>query len=199
MIVKNLKKLANNKYNVTIDNDTYKFNENIVVKYRLVKGKEIDDKILKEALEANDYDSIYLKTEKYVINYRKSEKEVINYLRKKEIDEKYISKIIKKLKDNKLIDDSSLVDAMVYSLIKKSNGKKLIEQKLFMHGLDNELIDKAIKNIDMNEYYNYLSKLYEKIKHKYDKYDDYIRINKIKNYLLQKGYTFEDINTLRIK
>ena len=199
MIVKSLKKLANNKYNVTIDNDTYKFNENIVVKYRLVKGKEIDDKILKEAIQANDFDSIYLKTEKYAINYRKSEKEIIKYLKNKEVDEKYISQIIKKLKDNKLIDDSSLVEAMVYSLIKKSNGKKLIEQKLYMHGLDKELIDNAIKNIDMKEYYNYLSKLYEKIKHKYDKFEDYIRVNKLKNYLLQKGYTIDDINTLKIK
>ena len=83
MIVKSLKK-SRNKYIVEIDNEKYEFSENIIVNYRLVKGKEIDSITLLSALRDNSLDSLYLKTERYVINYNKSEKEIIRYLKKKE-------------------------------------------------------------------------------------------------------------------
>ena len=126
MIVKNLKK-NKNKYIVTIDNTDYTFSENIIVKYRLVKGKEIDNQTLKSAISENHYDSLYLKAERYAINYRKSEKEIVRYLKNKECDNQTIQKIVSKLRSLKLIDDSSLVIDLANSLVKKYNGKKMIE------------------------------------------------------------------------
>ncbi len=199
MIVKSLKKIPRkSEYLVTIDSTDYKFKENIVVKYRLVKNKEIDNETLKMAISENDFESIYLKTERYVINYSKSEKEVIRYLKKKEIDNLTINKIIAKLRQLNLIDDTNLVEALIYSYIKKYNGIKLIEEKLKQKGIDYDLIDSSLNNIDYDTYYLYLNKLYEKIKNRYDKYDSYIRKNKIKKYLLSRGYTYSDIEKLGI-
>ena len=198
MIVKNLKK-NKNKYVVTIDNNDYTFNENIIVKYRLVKGKEIDNQTLKLAISENDYDSIYLKTERYAINYRKSEKEIVRYLKNKDVDNQIIQKIVSKLRSLKLIDDSSLVIDLANSLVKKYNGKKMIEAKLKDKGIDNELIDMALEKIDYDLYINYLEMLYLKVKDKYNKYDDYIRINKIKAYLISRGYSYNDIALIKIK
>ena len=199
MIVKSIKKVPRkSEYLVTIDNDDYKFKENIVVKYRLVKNKEIDKETLKMAISENDFESIYLKTERYVINYSKSEKEVVRYLKKKEVDNLTINKIIDKLRKLNLIDDTSLVESLVYSYIKKYNGVNLIGEKLKQKGIDYDLIDKALSNIDYDTYYLYLNKLYEKVKHRYDKYDSYIRKNKIKKYLLSRGYTYSDIEKLSI-
>ena len=199
MIVKSLKKIPRkSEYLVTIDSTDYKFKENIVVKYRLVKNKEIDNETLKMAISENDFESIYLKTERYVINYSKSEKEVIRYLKKKEIDNLTINKIIAKLRQLNLIDDTNLVEALIYSYIKKYNGIKLIEEKLKQKGIDYDLIDSSLNNIDYYSYYLYLNKLYEKIKNRYDKYDSYIRKNKIKKYLLSRGYTYSDIEKLGI-
>ena len=198
MIVKNLKK-NKKKYVVTIDNDDYTFNENIIVKYRLVKGKEIDNQTLKLAISENDYDSLYLKTEKYVITYRKSEREVVRYLKDKNCENQIIQKIISKLRDLNLIDDTNLVIDLCNSLVKKSNGKKMIEAKLIQKGFKEELIDMAIDNIDYDLYIKYLEKLYLKVKNKYNKYDDYIRINKIKSYLISRGYSYNDISLLNIK
>lgn len=198
MIVKNLKK-SKNKYIVTIDDSDYKFSENIVVKYRLVKGKEIDNNTLKSAISENDYDSLYLKAEKYAINYRKSEKEIVRYLKNKDCDNQTIQKIITKLRSLKLIDDSSLVIDLANSLVKKYNGKKMIEAKLIQKGINNELIDMALDKIDYDLYIKYLEKLYLKIKDKYNKYDDYMRINKIKSYLISRGYSYNDISLIKIK
>ena len=199
MIVKNLKK-NKNKYIVTIDNTDYTFSENIIVKYRLVKGKEIDNQTLKSAISENDYDSLYLKAERYAINYRKSEKEIVRYLKNKECDNQTIQKIVSKLRSLKLIDDSSLVIDLANSLVKKYNGKKMIEAKLKEKGINDELIDMALDNIDYDLYINYLEKLYLKVKDKYNKFDDdYIRINKIKAYLISRGYSYNDIALIKIK
>ena len=199
MIVKNLKK-NKNKYVVTVDNTDYTFSENIIVKYRLVKGKEIDNQTLKSAISENDYDSLYLKAERYAINYRKSEKEIVRYLKNKECDNQTIQKIVSKLRSLKLIDDSSLVIDLANSLVKKYNGKKMIEAKLKEKGINDELIDMALANIDYDLYINYLEKLYLKVKDKYNKFDDdYIRINKIKAYLISRGYSYNDIALIKIK
>ncbi len=199
MIVKSLKRLANNKYKVLIDNEEYKFNENIIVNYRLVKGKEVTRDILNLAIKENDYDSLYLKTEKYVITYNKSEREIIRYLKNKNATPDTINKIILKLKKNKLIDDSNLINDLINSLIKKFNGIKMIEAKLHQKGFDDDLIKSSLSVIDYDYYCNILEILYNKIRNKYDKYDNYTRINKIKSYLLQRGYTYSDIQTLKIK
>lgn len=198
MIVNNLKK-NKKKYIVSIDNVDYTFNENIIVKYRLVKGKEIDNQTLKLAISENDYDNLYLKAERYAINYRKSEKEIVRYLKNKDCDNIIIQKIISKLRSLKLIDDSSLVIDLCNSLVKKYNGKKMIESKLIQKGINEELIDMALSQIDYDLYIKYLEKLYLKIKDKYNKYDDYIRINKIKAYLISRGYSYNDIALIKIK
>lgn len=200
MIVKSLKRIGKtNKYNVIIDDITYKFNENIIVNYRLVKGKEVTEDILFKAIKENDYDTLYLKAERYVITYNKSEKEIRRYLKNKDANPNDIENIILKLRKNKLIDDSSLIIDLINSLIKKYNGIKMIESKLYQKGFDEALIKKTIFEIDYDLYCNCLNILYNKIRNKYDKYDDYTRINKIKSYLLQRGYTYSDIADLKIK
>jgi len=200
MIVKSLKRIGkSNKYNVIIDNDTYKFNENIIVNYRLVKGKEVTEDLLSKAIKENDYDSLYLKAEKYAINYRKSEKEIIRYLKNKDANPNDILNIISKLRKNKLIDDTNLIVDLINSLIKKYNGIKMIELKLYQKGFDEDLIKKQLTEIDYDLYCNCLENLYNKVRNKYDKYDSYIRINKIKSYLLSRGYTYDDIASLKIK
>ena len=198
MIVKSLKK-SRNKYIVEIDNEKYEFSENIIVNYRLVKGKEIDSITLLSALRDNSLDSLYLKTERYVINYNKSEKEIIRYLKKKEATKEQIELIINKLRKNKLIDDTNLIKDLINSLIKKYNGIKMIEYKLYQKGFDEALIKSALSEIDYDFYCKNLNILYNKIRTKYDKYDNYIRINKIKSYLVSRGYTYDDISSLKIK
>ncbi len=48
----------------------------------------------------------------------------------------------------------------------------------------------------MDEYYAALRKLYAKIKDKYNKYDDFNRINRIKAYLFSRGYSTGEISIL---
>ena len=47
--------------------------------------------------------------------------------------------------------------------------------------------------MDMNAYKNGLIKLFSKVEHRYDKYDLSIRKEKLKAYLLSRGYTYSEI------
>ena len=199
MIVTNLKKLKNNNYLVTIDDEDYKLDEEIILNYRLVKGKELDEKTLKDAIIKNNIALYYNKALNYVAKYQKGSNEIYDYLKKYELDDKDIYFIINKLKSIKLIDDNKLINNLVSSLVRNANGINMIKEKLYQKKFNSSLIDEALKAIDYDEYYEALNKLVIKSKEKYKKEEnDYKRLIKIKNYLLQRGYTYSDIENIDI-
>ena len=136
---------------------------------------------------------------RYAIRYMKSKREIYEYIFNKTNDEYITNDIINKLIENHIIDDNKIIDSYIYSYIINSNGINMIKEKLYQKGFNQSLIVKKILDIDYDLYYEYLKKLYNKIKNKYDNPNDYIRINKIKNYLYQRGYTYSDMEELDIK
>jgi len=199
-IIKELNKVKNkNIYNLVIDDKTYTFDEDTILEFHLFKDKEIDDDILDRALNSAKISSYYEKALSYSIKYAKGSKEVYYYLLDKGLDINSSHEIVNKLVERKIIDDKNLIKAIIYSLIKNYNGRMMIIEKLKIRKFDSKLIDEEINNLDYDFYIECLNKLYEKIKHKYDKFDDYIRVNKIKNYLYQRGYSSSDIGILDIK
>lgn len=198
MKVKSLKESKKkNYYNVILDNnESYLFSTDVILKYRLVDGKEIDNKILKESINLNNISDIYNKASSYAIKYMKSKKEIFDYILEKGYEEDIAYQVIDKLIDNKIIDDEKYIKSYIYSYIINSNGINMIREKLYQKGYKKDLIEKELLNLDYDLYYEYLLKLYNKIKNKYDKYDSYIRINKIKAYLYQRGYNSSDIETI---
>ena len=60
MLVKSIKK-NKSKYEINIDDINYIFDEEIVVKYRLVTNKEIDDYTLNKAIKDNENINYYSK------------------------------------------------------------------------------------------------------------------------------------------
>ena len=188
------------KYNVVVGTISYIFDEEIIIEYNIYSGKEIDDSVLDKALSENDVQDYYDKALKYSLKYAKSAGETLSYLTdNKGLDYASSIKIIEKLKTRKILNDEVLIKQVLYSLTASSNGRLMIKEKLRNKKFEASLIDDAIKNIDYELYYEALNKLYNKIKHKYDKNPDFVRINKIRNYLYQHGYTQDDISTLNIK
>ena len=197
MIVSNLKQLKNKNYLVTIDGNDYKFDEEIILKYRLVKGKELDEKTLNEAILKNNIAIYYNKALNYAAKYQKGSNEIYDYLKKYELEDKDIYQIIDKLKDIKIINDDKLINDLVSSLVYNGNGINMIKEKLYQKKFNSNLIDEALKQINYEDYYDALNKLAIKAKEKYKKEEnEYKKKIKIKNYLLQRGYTYSDIENI---
>lgn len=197
IIVKSLKKNKKKSYyDVVIEDKSYLFSEEIVIKYRLVENKEIDEKILKLAIKDNDLSKYYNMALNYAIRYGKSSNAVTDYLLEKGLSMNDSKKIVLELIDKKIINDNELIISITSSLVRNGNGALLIKNKLYEKGFSKELIDYAISNIDIEEYNNALISLYNKVKKKYQKYDEKLRKYKIKNYLLSRGYLSYDLDIL---
>ena len=186
-------------YVVAIGNKTYEFNEDIIIEFNLYKGKEINDDLLNKALASNSLNDYYNKALNYALRYYKSSYDTKNYLKEKGLSNELADEIVNKLIEKNIINDKKIVENSVFSLVKSCNGKLLIIEKLKQKRFDINLINECVNNIDMDFYFESLNKLYEKVKNKYDKYPDYVRIGKLKGYLYSRGYSTNDISILEIK
>ena len=195
MIISNITRLKNGKYSINIDDKSYEFDEDIVVEYRLVKGSEVNDEILANALNKNRFIEYYHKAINYALGYGKSSNEVIRYLVEKGLSIDESKKIVADIILKGLINDETLAINLVNYYAKKSYGILYIESKLFEKKISKEIIKKAINSIDYDIYYEALNKLYIKAKDKYIGTDFEVKM-KIKRYLSQRGYTSDDINNI---
>ena len=81
MIVISLEKKDNSSsYIVTIDNEKYLLDEEVVLKYSLFPNSIIDEDILSSLIKYNDYMSFYNKALNYSIKYGKPSKMIKKYL-----------------------------------------------------------------------------------------------------------------------
>ncbi len=197
MIVKSLKKSRKKDlYNVIIDDLELELSENIVVKYRLIKNKEVDKSILKDIIKDNNIDSLYTKAMSYAIKYNKGSAEVRKYLEKKDASNFEIELIIKRLIESKIISDLDVVESLVSSYVRNGNGILLIKEKLYQKGYDKDLIEMALENINYDIYYSKMNIYYNKALKAQKKGEEFERIMKAKNSLLRKGYTYFDLDKL---
>lgn len=200
MIIESVSKAKKkNLYNVIIDKKVYEFNEDIVIEFNLYKGKEIDDELLNKALSSNSINDYYNKALNYAIRYFKNSYETRQYLIDKGLSNDLSFEIVNKLIEKGIINDKNIIENNIFSLVKNGNGKLLIIEKLKQKRFDINLINECVDNIDMEFYFECLNKLYKKVKNKYDKYPDYVRIGKLKSYLYSRGYSSSDISELNIE
>lgn len=195
MIVQRLIKNKNHTYSVNIDGTVYQFNEETIVKYRLVEGKELTKETLIEALKKDELAGFYTKALNYVVRYGKNQAEVSDYLREKGLMPAEISGILQELIRIRALDDNRLCVALTDSLVRNANGRIRIEAKLKERRFSAEQIAQAVEGIDRELYMEVLSKLYDKIKDKY-KDEPFVKKMKIQRYLFGRGYTYADIDEL---
>ncbi len=186
----NLKVLSLNKvkkdiYNVVINDTIYEFNEDTVLKYRLVKGKEIIN--LKEVLDYDNKIKYLAKIRNYVIKYPKSIynlKEILisKYL---DIDVNYIIDIL--IKEG-FVDDKRYAKNKALSLISKKYGLNYVKNYLlYKEHISNDIVDEILESLDFNVDFNDL--LNKLKKQKYDKQKAY-------NYLIRKGFNYNDFKDI---
>ena len=198
MIINKIKKSKSASSTVLIDDKELKIANIIIAKYNLYEDLEISNSIYYKIINDNEKELGYNYAISYLSRYVKSEEEVIKYLKGKKLKKSNIDEAIKRLRENKILNDDKTIDAIIFSLILGKNGKNMIKYKLFQKGFDEKLINEKLNNIDMELYLDTLAELYKKCQKKYDKYDEYTKIHKIKDYLISRGYTISDVDSLDI-
>ncbi len=197
MKIEKIKKLSNGKYKIQLENkevittyDEVILNENILFK------KEIDNELLNKINNQNDYYKIYNKTLKYIMTKIRSEKEINIYLDKQNVEKIDKEKIIKKLKDNHMLNDKTYLKAFIADKVRlSSDGKEKIKKQLLEQNIDSKLIDEELEKYD-EEIKEKLEKLINKKIKTYYKYSEYIAKQKIKEYFINLGYKIDEIDEI---
>jgi len=183
--VLSLTPLKNGNFKVILsDGEELILNEDEVVKYRLVKGKELSYETLDEVKDKIYLYEAYQKAQKYVTTYFKCTSEVYDYLLKKEYSKDIAAEVCDMLKNSGLLNDSAYLEAYVSKLVRDGNGRLMISYKVKEKKLLGDYV------IDEEMYFNTLNRLItSKLKGLKDK-----KKERLYRYLSQKGYTTEDIS-----
>ena len=180
-------KKVKDKYKVTLGDESILVTEETVLKFRLFNSKELDN--LDEIKKYDLFENYKNKAISYQVRYAKNSKEVISYLLDKDLDYEDASLIVEDLINKKILNDQIIANNVASSLARNSNGLLMIKMKLKNRQFDDNIIDIAIDNISEDDYNLGLEKIIKKANNKYDKLnDDYLKKNKIKEYLYRHGY-----------
>ena len=182
-----------NRVNVYID-DEFAFSVDAEIIYK--EGLKIKDAIDINRLNGIVEEDNYIKCKNAAIRIieksYKSEKEIHDKLLQKEFDHKTISRTLCFLKEYNLLDDKKLASMYIKDKI-KNQGSKKIKYLLMQKGINEEIINEELNNIESEQIedtaYNLAIKKYNVlIKRESDKYKLY---QKLSYYLCSRGYDYD--------
>lgn len=188
MKIEKITKLKSGKYKLKLeDGSTIITYDDVIIKNNLLYSKNINMHLQKNIYKQTEYFDIYNKIVKMISTKYRSEKEIRKYLEDKNITESEKEQIIKRLKENSLIDDERFVKCYINDRLNLSNdGPGLIFKNLSEY-VDNSIISKYIEEIDEEVVIDKLTKQIEK-KIKTNKDSFYIMKQKLLNHFKNKGY-----------
>lgn len=166
-------------------------NSEIVSEYHLKAGTDIPESAICEVVRANDLRrarerALYLLDSReysYIGLFKKLE---ANY------DEDICYEVLNHLCELGLVNDRRYAERLgEYYIMTKGFGRYRACQEMYRKGISKELANEVLERYEDDS----LTRLYELVKVKYERYmEDEKGINKVKNALLRKGFSYEDIN-----
>lgn len=170
--------------------------EELVVEYRLVPGKELDEETFLKLKNSQDYQKAY----SYAINVLSrriySEKEIRNKLKRREVDNKTIDDVIAKLFEIKLLDDFIFATAYIETQLESGRkSRQRIIDELQQKGVSHSIIDQAStlfnKESELVTILNEIKKAYERYSRK--DFTDFELRNKVVLSLARKGFSLSEV------
>ena len=182
-------KKINNKYTIILsDNSSLSFYSDTLIKYNLLKPREISDKELEEVINYNNYIEAYNKALTYISYKQRTKKEIKDKLCNYSID--VIDKVIKKLDELSLLDEKKYIEAFINDQINLGNkGPFYIKKELKKLNINIDYIDEILNNINEDVWIEKVKKIVYKKINTNKKLPKERLLLKIKNDLILLGYS----------
>lgn len=184
------------KYKITLDNGEVinTFSE-VILNNNLLFSKEIDSDLLKKINTDTGYYDAYNKVLRMIGRRLRSEFEVRKYLKKENVLKEDAEKIIFNLKDINLINDYNFAKAYTNDKMHLSlDGPYKIARELENNKIDSKIITEMIDSYPEELRDSHIEKIILKKVKANKKYSGYILKQKIVSYLINLGYSKENIN-----
>lgn len=145
-----------NRFNIYLDGEfAFGADEDTVVNFRLLKGKEVEEGNLEKILLETEIGKVMERMYGLFGRRQRTEKEVRDYLRnlsfkrklkdQEEISELVVEKIIERLKQKHLLNDSEFALAWTQARQhSKKKGQIAIRMELMQKGISKEVIDQVM-------------------------------------------------------
>ncbi|MHA8263177.1 recombination regulator RecX [Lactobacillaceae bacterium Melli_B3] len=187
------------RFNIFIDGHyAFPVSENVLIRFQLIKDMEIDQQLEEQLVAADQIDKIYQKAINYLAGQLRTEHEVRTKLQSLTEDGETIDAVVQRLQTNLLLNDQNYADSYVRSEVRiQDKGPVAITQHLKQKGVGEAQIERAL-----DQYYgeddlidNGLHQAQKMFK-RYQNDSFQQTLNKIKQGLVRKGYSFDTINVI---
>lgn len=180
------------RYNIFI-NDTFAFgvDEEVLLKFNLTKGFHVTKELQAEIESEESYYQAYQRTLNYLSYSLRSEKQIRDYLKKHEIDQ-YSDRMVEHFKKLKLLDDLNYAESYVRTMANVNRkGPRNVEMDLKQSGISDDKILTALEEYSYEQEFENAYYLAEKRWQRTKKDSRVQAVQKVKQYLVGKGYSFE--------
>jgi regulatory protein len=179
---------AGEKYAFSVDED-------VLIKYQLKKGMELDEFIQLEVLYQDTVRKAFGTAIQYLAIRMRSEKEVRDYLKQKEIDDSVIQEVLHRLYNHKYLDDEEFALAFARTQINTTDkGPRVIKEELKEKGISEPIIEKVLEEFTIEMQFTKVLHLSNKALKKKRNDSQYLFEQKLKQALNRKGYSFSIID-----
>ncbi len=190
MQIESYKKVKGSYYELNLDNgEKLIVHEDLILSYELLLKKSIDQKTKENLLKENEFYAAYDDAIKLLSRKMVSVFELRKELNKKEYEEDRIDKVIKKLKDEKYLDDEKYVNFFVNDKITlSSDGPYKIRKQLQDKEIADHLIEAKLASYDDNFWQERINKLQKKYLKSQRSKSSFAAKNKLYEHLSNLGY-----------
>lgn len=167
-----------------------------LIKFNLKVNQELTDGQINIIKDKSERTKAFNKVLNYATIRPRSEKEIKDYLKRKKIDDLIHLYIIKKLTKLKLLDDLEFAKWWIeqrQSFSPKS--KRVLTNELRIKGIESGIIIDVLADTEIDEV-KIARDLIESKSYKWERYEENERKQKITQYLVGKGFSWEVIKSV---
>ena len=183
-------KKRTDRYNIFID-EKYAFSvdEDVLLKFELKKGKEIDSFLISQIQYQDDIQKAYSSALGYLAYRMRSEAEVRLFLKKKEIEEALINETVHKLYRFHYLNDEDFAKAYVRTHVSGGNkGPITLQLELKEKGIRENIIQEALLEYPFEVQVEHAKHLAEKSMKKEKNVSERALKQKLEQMLIRKGF-----------
>ncbi len=159
MKIEKYKKLKSNKYEVVIDDIKVKLYDDVIVKFQLLRKKELTIEEFEEITEYNDRLEAYYKSLRYITRKLRSEKEIWKLL-DKDFSKEIIKETIERLKSDGYLNEELFLKSYINDQINFGTyGPNKVKDDLIKLGFSEEVANERVNNISDDIWLDKISKI----------------------------------------
>ncbi|MFY0542701.1 RecX family transcriptional regulator [Brevibacillus sp. H7] len=187
------------RYHLYVDDEfAFSVHEDILVKYNLLKGAELDEAFCREILLAEEAHKAYLLALRYLGIRPRTAQQAIKYLQEKGFSPELAQDICERCKQQGYINDEAFSKQWVQERLRlKPRSSYVLRMELKQLGVAGEIVDEAVGSISREQELEAARKLVAKRFRNSDGPPDSETERKLMAMLMRKGFSSSIIQGLR--